>query len=129
MFILTGIVFRINHLKRDRNYLHPSFCKVADNKDQYYIDLGNYRIIGIDREGKCEWTYVDTDASYKELAQAPDGRIFVTNYHYANEAAISSISIDEFSSSGKFMGSIYSVSYPIKHLFDKTSQNNGFAVF
>jgi predicted MFS family arabinose efflux permease len=100
----------------------PVFCKVAYNGDRYYIDRGNYRIIAINKEGKCKWTYTKLDASYKELAQTPDGRIFVTNYHYVNEAIISNISIDEFSSSGEFLGSIYSVSYPVKHLFDKTSQ-------
>ena len=100
----------------------PVYYKVAYNGDQYYIDHGNYRIIAIDKDGKCKWTYINTDANYKELAQAPDGRIFVTNYHYINEAVISSISIDEFSSSGEFLGSIYSVTYPVTYLFDKTSQ-------
>ncbi|BCZ45569.1 hypothetical protein psyc5s11_16360 [Clostridium gelidum] len=100
----------------------PIFSKVVDNGDQYYIDKGNHRIIGINREGKCKWTYTNTDASYKELVQAPDGRIFVTNYHYVNDAAISNISIDEFSASGKSLGSIYSASYSVNHLFDKTSQ-------
>ena len=100
----------------------PVYYKVASNGDQYYIDHGNYRIIAIDKDGNCKWTYINTDANYKELAQAPDGRIFVTNYNYVNESIISDISIDEFSSSGKFLGSKYSVSYPVKNLFDKTSQ-------
>lgn len=100
----------------------PVFYKAAYNGDQYYIDQGNYRIIAINKEGKCKWTYINTGASYKELAQTPDGRIFVTNYHFVNDATISNISIDEFSSSGKFLGSIYSVSYPVKYIFEKTSQ-------
>ncbi|KXL52937.1 multidrug resistance protein MdtG [Anaerotignum neopropionicum] len=100
----------------------PVFFKVADNGDQLYIDQGNYRLIGINKEGKCNWTYINTSACYKELTQAPDGRIFVTNYQYVNDAAISNISIDEFSPSGKFLGSIYSASYPVEHLFDRTSQ-------
>lgn len=100
----------------------PTFFKVVDNGDQYYIDEGNYRIIGINKEGKCKWTYINTSACYKELTQIPDGRIFVTNYQYVNDATISKISIDEFSASGKFLGSVYSVSYAVEHLFDRTSQ-------
>ncbi len=100
----------------------PVFYKVADSGDQYFIDQGNYRIIALDNTGKCKWTYTNTGASYKELVQAPDGRIYVTNYHYVNETTISDISIDEFSSSGEFLGSIYSISYPYQYLFDKTSQ-------
>lgn len=100
----------------------PTFVKVIDNGDQYYIDRGNYRLIGINKEGKCKWTYLNTNACYKELAQAPDGRIFVTNYQYLNDATISNISIDEFSASGKFIGSIYSASYTVEHLFERTSQ-------
>ncbi len=114
--------FSYTPLKNGPELSSPVFCKVAYNGDQYYIDQGNFRIVAINKEGKCKWTYVNTDASYKEIVQAPDGRIFVTNYHYINEAAISSISIDEFSSSGEFLGSIYSVSYPVKYLFDRTSQ-------
>ncbi|UNC92464.1 hypothetical protein [Candidatus Contubernalis alkaliaceticus] len=100
----------------------PLFYKIVDNKDQYFIDQGNQRIIAIDEEGKSKWTYINTDTSYKELVQAPNGRIFVTNYRYIHDTVISTISIDEFSNSGKFLGSIYSVSYPVKQLFDKTSQ-------
>lgn len=100
----------------------PVFYKVVENGDQYYIDQGNYRIIGMNKDGKCKWTYTDTGACYKELAQNQDGRIFITNFQYVNESAISNISIDEFSASGKFLGSIYSVSYTVAHLFDKTSQ-------
>ncbi|MDD4844538.1 MAG: MFS transporter [Anaerotignum sp.] len=100
----------------------PAFFKVAENGDRFYIDQGNYRIIGINKEGKCKWTYINTNACYKELAQGPDGRIFVTNYQYVNDASISNISIDEFSPSGEFLGSIYSASYTVEHLFDRTSQ-------
>lgn len=39
-----------------------------------------------------------------------------------NDATISSISIDEFSATGKFIGSVYSASYTAEHLFDRTSQ-------
>ncbi|MCQ4936447.1 MFS transporter [Anaerotignum propionicum] len=79
-------------------------------------------MLGINKDGKCKWTYINTDACYKELAQAPDGKIYVTNYQYLNDAAISSISIDEFSATGKFIGSVYSASYTAEHLFDRTSQ-------
>ncbi len=114
--------FSYKPLKNGPELSSPVFYKVANNGDKYYIDHGNYRIIAIDEAGKCKWTYLNTDANYKELAQAPDGRIFVTNYHYVNESIISNISVDEFSSSGEFLGSVYSVSYPVKNLFDKTSQ-------
>lgn len=100
----------------------PVFYMVTDNGEQYFIDQGNYRIIALNNNGKCKWTYTNTEASYKELAQTSDGRIFVTNYHFVNETTISDISIDEFSSSGKFLGSIYSISYPYRYLFEKTSQ-------
>ena len=96
----------------------PVFYKVGHNGEQYYIDQGNYRIIAINKDGECEWTYKNTDASYKEILPTPDGRIFVTNYHYVNESIISNISVDEFSSSGEFLGSVYSVSYPVKNLFE-----------
>ena len=46
----------------------------------------------------------------------------MTNYQYVNEAAISGISIDQFSPSGDPLGSVYSVSYPVEHVFDRTSQ-------
>lgn len=100
----------------------PVFYKVVENGDQYYIDQGNYRLIGINKDGKCKWTYINTSACYKELAQAPDGKIYATNYQYLNEATISNISIDEFSKTGKFLGSVYSDSYTVEHLFEKTSQ-------
>lgn len=100
----------------------PVFSKVGYNGEKYFIDQGNYRIIALNKDGECEWTYTNTGASYKEIVPTPDGRIFVTNYNYFNDTIISDISIDEFSSSGKFLGSVYSVSYPFKNLFDKTSQ-------
>ena len=100
----------------------PVFYKAGHKGEQYYIDQGNYRIIAINKDGECEWTYTNTDASYKEILPTPDGRIFVTNYNYFNDTIISDISIDEFSSSGEFLGSKYSVSYPFKYLFDKTNQ-------
>ena len=78
--------------------------------------------MAVDQQGKCVWTYINTDASFKEIALAPDGGIFVTNYQYVNEAAISGISIDHFSPSGDFLGSVYSLLYPVEHVFDRTSQ-------
>ena len=89
--------FSYKPLKNGPELSSPVFYKVANNGDKYYIDHGNYRIIAIDEAGKCKWTYLNTDANYKELAQAPDGRIFVTNYHYVNESIISNISVVAFS--------------------------------
>lgn len=114
--------FSYKPLKPGPELSAPVFYKATDNGDQYYIDYGNFRIIAIGKDGRCKWTHTNTDACYKELALAPDGRIFVTNYRYKNDSIISDISIDEISSTGKSMGSIYTVSYPVKHLFNKTSQ-------
>ena len=100
----------------------PVYSIAAQSGEQYFIDQGNFRIVAVDRDGTCAWTYINTDASYKEIALAPDGGIFVTNYQYVNEAAISGISIDAFSPSGDPLGSVYSVSYPVEHVFDRTSQ-------
>lgn len=119
-FNLDG--FSYQPFKNDLEVSSPVFYKATSNGEQYYIDQGNYRIIAINKEGQCKWTYINTGACYKEIAQAPDGRIFVTNYHYRNEAIISNISIDAFSASGEFLGSIYSITYPVINLYDKTSQ-------
>ena len=100
----------------------PVYSIAAESGEQFFIDQGNFRIVAVDRDGTCSWTYINTDASYKEIAQAPDGGIFVTNYQYVNEAAISGISIDAFSPSGDPLGSVYTVSYTVAHVFDRTSQ-------
>ena len=100
----------------------PGYYKALDNGEQYYIDRGNTRIMGLNDEGECKWTYTDIEASYKELTKDLEGNVFATNYNYFNEGSVSSISIDEFSDSGKFLGSVYSVSYDVKNVFDMTSQ-------
>lgn len=100
----------------------PTYYKTSDNGDQYYIDKGNFRIVGINDQGKSKWTHTDTNANYKELAVDSEGEIYATNYHYVQEGAISSISIDRLSNKGKFLASIYTESYNVEDVFDMTSQ-------
>lgn len=114
--------FSYSPFKNGPELSSPVYSIAADSGEQYFIDQGNFRIVAVDQEGKCSWTYINTDAGYKEIALAPDGGIFVTNYQFVNEAAISGISIDAFSASGDPLGSVYSVSYPVEHVFDRTSQ-------
>lgn len=129
LLVLSGVYaylnldgFSYSPFKSGPELSSPVYSVIADSGEQFFIDQGSFRIVAVDRDGTCAWTYINTDAGYKEIALAPDGGIFVTNYQYVNEAAISGISIDAFSPSGDPLGSVYSVSYPVEHVFDRTSQ-------